>query len=79
MPQSGAAPAKVKTYRTSGVLQSWEEIAHYLHTGVRSVQRWEITAGLPVRHLRDSGRGPVFAFPDELNAWSQRRLSRDLD
>jgi hypothetical protein len=79
MAKSGVAPAKVKSYRMSGVLQSWEEIAHYLNSGVRSVQRWEITAGLPVRHLRDSGRGPVFAFPDELNEWSRGRVSRDFD
>ena len=79
MPNSGAVPAKVKSYRMSGVLQSWEEIAHYLNSGVRSVQRWEITAGLPVRHLRDGGRGPVFAFPDELNECSQGRLRRDFD
>jgi hypothetical protein len=76
---SSAAPAKVKSYRMSGVLQSWGEIAQYLHSGIRTVQRWEITAGLPVRHLRDSGRGPVFAFPDELNEWSQSRLRRDFD
>jgi hypothetical protein len=79
MPTSSAALAKVKSYRMSGVLQSWGEIAKYLHSGIRTVQRWEISAGLPVRHLRDGGRGPVFAFPDELNEWSQSRLRRDFD
>jgi len=79
MPNSVAAPVKAKSYRMSGVLQSWEEIARYLQSGVRTVQRWEITAGLPVRHLADGGRGPVFAFPDELNQWSQTRLRREFD
>ena len=80
MPNSGAAPAKARSYRMSGVLQSWEEIAHYLQSGVRTVQRWEITDGLPIRHLTEGGgRGPVFAFPDELNQWSQARLRREFD
>jgi len=73
------ATAKVNSHRMSRVLQSWDEIARYLRSAVSTVQRWEITAGLPVRHLRDSGRGPVFAFPDELNQWSEVRLKRGLD
>src|SRR3954465_13769631 len=32
MPTSSAALAKVKSYRMSGVLQSWGEIAKYLHS-----------------------------------------------
>jgi hypothetical protein len=79
MPNSAAAPAKVRSHRLSEVLQSWEEIAHYLQSAVRTAQRWEITDGLPIRHLTEHGRGPVFAFPDELNQWSQARLRRELD
>ena len=79
MQNTGAAQAKVRSYRLSGVLQSWEEIAHYLQSAVGTVQRWEITDGLPIRHLTEHGRGPVFAFPDELNRWSQARIRRELD
>jgi len=79
MPNSGAAPQKLQSHPMTHVLRSWGEIARHLHSGVRTVQRWEITAGLPVRHLRDGGRGPVFAFRDELNDWSRRRLRRDCD
>ena len=30
-------------------LDSWKEIATFLNRGVRTVQRWEATEGLPVR------------------------------
>jgi len=30
------------------VLDSWKEIAVFLRRGVRTVQRWEKTEGLPV-------------------------------
>src|SRR4051812_33630088 len=35
--------------RSSNTLQSWKEIAAYLKRGVRTVQRWERSHGLPVR------------------------------
>jgi len=50
-------------------IESWKEIASYLSVTVRSAQRWEVTAGLPVhRH----GTGPsarAYAFKDELDGW----------
>ena len=49
-------------------LDSWKEIAEYLNRGVRTVQRWERTAGLPVRRV-PSARGAVFAFEAELDRW----------
>ena len=80
MDNADAAQAETKSDRTSiTVLQSWEEIAHYLQGSVRTVQRWERAAALPVHHLRDSGRGPVFAFRNELDQWSQQRLRREFD
>ena len=39
-------------------LDSWKEIAAYLRKGLRTVQRWERTEGLPVRRL---AQGSVFA------------------
>src|SRR5437762_6833827 len=58
-------------------LDSWKEIAAYLRKGVRTVQRWERTDGLPVRRL---GQGSVFAYKTELDAWwksQSRRLEEE--
>ena len=49
-------------------LDSWKEIAAYLKRGVRTVQRWERVAGLPVRRV-PSTRGAVYAFRAELDQW----------
>jgi Tol biopolymer transport system component len=50
-------------------LESWKEIASYLKKGVRTVQRWERTEGLPVRRLGQDRTGFVFAYKSELDAW----------
>lgn len=55
-------------------LDSWKEIAAYLRKGVRTVQRWERTEGLPVRrHGQD--RKSVFAYKSEIDAWWQAQGS----
>jgi hypothetical protein len=54
-------------------LDSWKEIAGYLKRGVRTVQRWEHSAGLPVRRLSPDRQGSVFAYRSELDAsWDAR-------
>jgi hypothetical protein len=54
-------------------LDSWKEIAAYLKRDVTTVRRWEKREGLPVhRHLHDK-LGSVYAFTDEIDAWSDRR------
>lgn len=50
-------------------LDSWKEIAVYLKRGVRTVQRWEQTADLPVHRLAHDKRGMVFAYKPEIDAW----------
>jgi hypothetical protein len=50
-------------------LQTWKEIATELNCGVRTVQRWERTLGLPVRRLGKRPRGRVVAFKDDLQLW----------
>jgi hypothetical protein len=50
-------------------LESWKEIASYLKKGVRTVQRWERTEGLPVRRLGQDRTGFVFAYKSEVDAW----------
>ena len=53
-------------------LDSWKEIASYLRRGLRTAQRWERDAGLPVRRVAGNG-GAVYAFRAELDTWWQRR------
>ena len=55
--------------QTPVVLNTWKEIAAHLHRGVRTVQRWEATLGMPVRRLGTTPRAPVLAFQNELDAW----------
>lgn len=57
----------------SNFLTSWKEIGQYLGKGVRTVQRWEREAGLPVRRNDHSSRRVVLAIPEELDEWARTR------
>jgi len=57
-------------------LGSWKEIAGYLDAGVRSVQRWEATEGLPIHRHGHDKRSTVYAYKTELDVWRLGR--RDL-
>jgi TolB-like protein/Flp pilus assembly protein TadD len=57
-------------------LDSWKEIAAYLKKDVRTVQRWEKSAGLPVRRLTHGKLGTVFAYKSELDAWWRESQSK---
>src|SRR5882724_9984933 len=57
-------------------LDSWKEIAAYLKKGVRTVQRWERTEGLPVRRVGQDRTSIVFAYKAELDAWWQDQSNR---
>lgn len=57
-------------------LNSWKEIASYLDTSVRTVQRWEQSEGLPVRRHEHSGGGTVYAFTQELDEWLAGRATQ---
>jgi hypothetical protein len=50
-----------------GKLSSWKEIAAWLGVNVRTAQKWEAEAGMPVRRVPGSNR--VIAYPEELRAW----------
>src|SRR6266852_1067839 len=54
-------------------LDSWKEIAAYLKRGVRTVQRWERSNGLPVHRLELDRQGSVFAYKPELDTWWESR------
>jgi hypothetical protein len=51
------------------LLNSWKEIAAYVGRGVRTVQRYELELGLPVRRPAATSRSSVMAFSDELDGW----------
>jgi hypothetical protein len=55
-------------------LTSWKEIGQYLGKGVRTVQRWELEEGLPVRRSESPTRRTVLAFPEELDTWIRTRM-----
>jgi len=54
-------------------LTCWKDIAQYLGKGVRTVQRYEREAGLPVRRPSARNKGLVFAWPEELDAWISKQ------
>jgi hypothetical protein len=74
-----AAGTNHKPELYSDALQSWKEIAAYLKRTVRSVQRWERNAGLPVRRMRAGDRGSVLAFRSEIDRWLHSRPTRRFD
>jgi TolB-like protein len=55
---------------------SWKEIAVYLKREVRTVQRWEKLAGLPVRRIQVDKQGSVYAYKSELDAWLEERQAQ---
>jgi DNA-binding transcriptional regulator YiaG len=59
------------------LLSSWKEIAAFFGKGVRTVQRWEITRGLPV-HRPGNIRSVVLADPEELKAWAMDTNAREI-
>src|SRR5687768_14512394 len=54
-------------------LDSWKEVSAYLGRSIRTVQRWEATAGLPVHRLAHEKRGSIYAYRHELDAWWSAR------
>ena len=57
-------------------LDSWKSIATFCGRTVRTVQRWEMTEGLPVhRHIHEA-MGSVYAFASEVHAWQLDRSFR---
>jgi hypothetical protein len=59
----------------AAVLTSWKEIARYMGKGVRTVQRWEVDFGLPVRRPNGANKKAILARPSDLDAWIAMRCS----
>jgi len=53
-------------------LDSWKAVSKYLDRGLRTVQRWHVEYGMPVRRISGS-TGAIFAFTGELDAWLKSR------
>jgi tetratricopeptide (TPR) repeat protein len=53
-------------------LDSWKEIAAFLKRDVRTVQRWEKQAGLPVHRHSASRLRTAYAYRSELDEWWRR-------
>ena len=51
------------------VLSGWKDIANHLGKGVRTIQRYERTLGLPIRRPGGKSNGSVIATKAELDAW----------
>jgi len=64
------------TLEQDGRLDSWKEIAAFLRRGVRTVQRWEATEGLPVHRHQHAKLGSVYALKSEVAAWWESRQAR---
>ena len=73
MPQG--AP-KSQTAEPPERLESWKEIAAHLKRDVRTVQRWEKTAAMPVHRHASEKVGTVYANRPELDAWFNSRRNR---
>jgi Tfp pilus assembly protein PilF len=50
-------------------LDSWKEIASFLHRDARTVRRWERERRLPVHRVPGGERSGVFAYVAELESW----------
>jgi len=64
---------KRATLTAERALDSWKEVAAFLNRGVRTVQHWEKTEGLPVRRHQHMKRGSICAMPSELADWQSVR------
>jgi hypothetical protein len=60
------------------ILSGWKDIANYLGKGVRTVQRYEVELGLPVRRPAGRSSGSVVATKAELDAWVSASPIRDV-
>jgi len=78
--QVTAPPPGSRQSSAEGRLDSWKEIASYLRREVRTVQRWEKSANLPVHRLQIEKQSVVYAYKSELDAWyTERRPHLESD
>ena len=68
MPERLPFTGAVSGYNLCVVLTGWKEIAEYLHSGVRTAQRWE-SKGLPVKRPLRGKRSHVVGDSEEVDSW----------
>lgn len=56
-------------FGAGGILTSWKEIALYVGSGVRTVQRWEQDFGFPVRRPKNLAKNAVLALSCDIDRW----------
>ena len=71
LPDAAASPQQ--TRERGRRLDSWKEIAAYLNRDLRTLQRWEKTANLPIRRLNKPGMRAVFAYTADLDDWLRQQ------
>jgi Tfp pilus assembly protein PilF len=54
-------------------LDGWKAIACHLGRDIRTVQRWELSQGLPIHRLEHRQRASAYAFTVELDQWIAKR------
>lgn len=67
------APLSESTVSVKHVLRSWKDIAGYMGTCVKTVQRWERAYDLPVRRVQPGKGSVVLAFRNEIDEWLLKR------
>jgi len=60
------------------LLRSWKEIAVYLGTCSKTVQRWERGHNLPVHRVVAAKGAVVFALKSEVDSWMRNQSVRNL-
>ncbi len=65
--------------RTGTRLDGWKAIAGHLGRDIRTVQRWELSEGLPVHRLGHRQRSSAYAYSGELDAWVAARAPAERD
>jgi len=68
--------ATLRVVRIGSRLNSWKEIAAYLNTSVRTVQRWELIEGLPVHRHAHASVCTIYTDTAEVDTWLETRGRR---
>ena len=78
-PRGGQADPAHESHDRGRRLDSWQEIAAYLNRDLRTLQRWEKSANLPIRRLNGPGMRAVFAYTADLDEWLRQQSPSPAD
>ena len=60
------------------ILDSWKAVAQYLKYSVRTCQRLEREAGLPIHRIDDTPKARICAYPGEIDRWFEKTAHHHL-